>query len=1418
MADLTLRNNKGTALTFDEMDSNFLALDSDITDIKVGASQYVTLSTPQTITGSKYFNTSTSFDSVVILETLSLGGAGSQFVASSEDTVKLKFVTEYTSNTIQSGMGHISDELWLASIDSADSTGVRRIGFYLDVPDGGALDAASQSASTNARVYITLSGMTVKGLLSGDSANFSGKVTANEFHGDGSNLTGVTSYVKADFDSDFSTKSTSDLTEGTNLYYTSSRADSDAKNAISVSGSLSYDPVTGIISYTDVDSDRTVTQIRGLFSAAGDLSYDSSTGKFTNTYVDSERTVAQIRGMFNAGGDLSYDSSTGKFSFTESPTYTTSDFDSDFSTKSTSNLSEGANKYYRTVYFDSDLGDKTTDNLAEGSNLYYTTARADSDAKNAISAGGDLSYNPATGVVSYTDSERTVAQIRGMFNAGGDLSYDSALGKFSYTQITNDSVRAAFSAGGDLSYDSSTGKFSYTDSDRTPAQIRGLFSAGGDLSYNSSTGEFSYSQRTDSAIRVLISASGDLSYDAATGVMSYTDSARSADQIKALFSATGDLSFNPATGVFSYSQRTDSAVRALFNAAGDLSYDANTGVISYTDSDRSAAQIKGLFSAAGSLSYNSTTGEFSYTDSDRTASQIKGLFSASGDLSYNSTTGEFSYTDSERTVAQIRGMFNAGGDLSYDSALGKFSFTQTLYTKTNFDSDFGAKTTSDLTEGTNLYYTTARFDSDFGDNNTDQLSEGSTNLYYTTARSDSDFDVRLATKTTTNVAEGTNLYYTTARADSDAKNAVSATDAGGDGSFSYNSSTGVFTYTGPSASEARAHFSGGTGVTINSGVIAIGQPVGTTDSVTFANVISDSATIDSATINRLASTTINGQNATFDSAKVTNLSSTTLAATTSLTLGSTVAYGQDYNSISFNDNTFYGDSQNTVFSFSTKDSTDRSVSISLGVKNQFRHYFGALGTADSNETVLGYPSGNFRLLIKKNISESPVDLRGDTLFRMDSNGDIKLFSSTNSTARTNGSLVLVGGLGVGGNLRGNDIFAAGNMQVGAGKKFIGDVTGTVSSISNHTTSALAEGSNLYYTQARFDSAFGDKTTTSLSEGSNLYYTTARADSDAKNAISVNDGGGDGSLSYNPANGIISYQGPSATEVRAHLVGGTGVTYDSTTGSISIGQPVATLDSVEFANLLISGDMTIQGDFTVQGTQNITSQNDLRITNAIIKVADSNAQDTVDMGVVGRYSTDGGATIRRSGFVRDATNGEWYVFTNLVQDGLDSTTPDQTINFDDSTFELGTFNFGALRGTYLGFDSDFRVFSTNYSVTTSNITATSSQRIAADTSGGSFTVTLPASPSTGDYVKIIDVANFSTNSLIIGRNGSTIEGYADDFELDIGQSIIELIYINSTWQVYSSIGQRGETGATGPAADSANFASTNDAIAFAVALG
>ena len=68
------------------------------------------------------------------------------------------------------------------------------------------------------------------------------------------------------------------------------------------------------------------------------------------------------------------------------------------------------------------------------------------------------------------------------------------------------------------------------------------------------------------------------------------------------------------------------------------------------------------------------------------------------------------------------------------------------------------------------------------------------------------------------------LTYTGPSA-AEARAHISVTDAGGDGSLSYSSSTGIITYTGPSASEVRAHFTGGDGITLSSGDVAITSPV-----------------------------------------------------------------------------------------------------------------------------------------------------------------------------------------------------------------------------------------------------------------------------------------------------------------------------------------------------------------------------------------------------------------------------------------------------------------------------------------------------------------------------------------------------------------------------------------------------------------
>ena len=98
-----------------------------------------------------------------------------------------------------------------------------------------------------------------------------------------------------------------------------------------------------------------------------------------------------------------------------------------------------------------------------------------------------------------------------------------------------------------------------------------------------------------------------------------------------------------------------------------------------------------------------------------------------------------------------------------------------------------------------------------------------------------------AGNTTADLSENTNLYYTDTRS----RAAISVTDSGGDGSLAYNNSTGVITYTGPSSSEARAHFSvaSGSGLTYNSGTGEFG-----TSAIPNGQLANSSLTIGSTSV------------------------------------------------------------------------------------------------------------------------------------------------------------------------------------------------------------------------------------------------------------------------------------------------------------------------------------------------------------------------------------------------------------------------------------------------------------------------------------------------------------------------------------------------------------------------------------------
>jgi hypothetical protein len=96
----------------------------------------------------------------------------------------------------------------------------------------------------------------------------------------------------------------------------------------------------------------------------------------------------------------------------------------------------------------------------------------------------------------------------------------------------------------------------------------------------------------------------------------------------------------------------------------------------------------------------------------------------------------------------------------------------------------------------------------------------------------------------------------------------------------------------------------------------------------------------------------------------------------------------------------------------------------------------------------------------------------------------------------------------------------------------------------------------------------------------------------------------------------------------------------------------------------------------------------------------------------------------------------------------------------------------------------------FEVKTSNYTALTNEKVAADTTSAAWTLTLPATPSNGDTITVLDYAGtFDTNNLTIARNGSNIESLAENMDCNIEDAAFSLVFVGSTvgWKVVPYFG-------------------------------
>lgn len=331
------------------------------------------------------------------------------------------------------------------------------------------------------------------------------------------------------------TGTTDDVTEGsTNLYFTAERVD-DQVNTLLTAGAnvtLTYDDAAGTLTIAGVEDDlsnnttsdlaegtnlyftteRVDDQVASLLTAGSNitLTYDDAAGTLTITGVEDDLSN-------NTTSDLA--EGTNLY-------YTTARFDTAFTGKSTSDLSEGTNLYYTTARFDTAFTGKDTDDLSEGTtNLYFTTERVDDQVNTLLQAGTNisLSYDDAAGTLTITgtDTDTVLTQeqvediVGSLIVAGTNVSvaYDDAAGTLTIsstdtnTQLSQEQVEdyvdglLTAGSGISLSYDDAAGTLTITNTASTSTEEVQDIVAGQLVTNGTHTGiSFAYDDAGDGAI------------------------------------------------------------------------------------------------------------------------------------------------------------------------------------------------------------------------------------------------------------------------------------------------------------------------------------------------------------------------------------------------------------------------------------------------------------------------------------------------------------------------------------------------------------------------------------------------------------------------------------------------------------------------------------------------------------------------------------------------------------------------------------------------------------------------------------------------------------------------------------------------------------------------------------------------------
>lgn len=188
---------------------------------------------------------------------------------------------------------------------------------------------------------------------------------------------------------------------------------------------------------------------------------------------------------------------------------------------------------------------------------------------------------------------------------------------------------------------------------------------------------------------------------------------------------------------------------------------------------------------------------------------------------------------------------------------------------------------------------------------------------------------------------------------------------------------------------------------------------------------------------------------------------------------------------------------------------------------------------------------------------------------------------------------------------------------------------------------------------------------------------------------------------------------------------------------------------------VGGNLVVQGNLFVNGNLTTINANNLSISDSLIYLADDNPADTLDIGIVSSFTS--AVRYQHTGFVRDATDGVWKLFANVVAE------PTTTIDFTNATYSnLQLGNLTAVNGVFTGnITANVSGYSIGYrdlpQITASNVTLAltdAGKHFYANT-GSPTTITIPTNANVafpiGTTIVIVNrgIGNISISNQGIG---------------------------------------------------------------------